>query len=266
LASGTQLGTLAMAAALLTSIGIAATMAFAAWERTTKTPVDQLIHEERPVTRSIDAILAEAAAADTPLRVERELDRLVLQRVNAGLGTREQHDALPDNPARVDFVQQGTMPTVSAVLIDLDRDGRIDERWQVIDAITRDVSPADDENYTETYTLDRGSWIRPGQSAAARAPTGPAYTAIDETVLSMRGRDIGAPQIKDMTPGFPSRVALFQDPGEAGVNRAHVDLDRDGNWDERWTLGDEVTRERSPGDDEEYTETQRWTGSGWASQ
>ena len=57
---------------------------------------------------------------------------------------------------------------------------------------------------------------------------------------------------------------LYQDDGHSSVNRAKVDLDRDDKWDEKWTFkGDTIQRKVAPKDDEQYTRTLHWTGSGW---
>ena len=52
--------------------------------------------------------------------------------------------------------------TWNRVKLDLDGDKRIDEKWNVRadGTIERQVSTADDDNYTETYRLEGGRWVK----------------------------------------------------------------------------------------------------------
>lgn len=87
---------------------------------------------------------------------------------------------------------------------------------------------------------------------------------------------MGEREERDVFPTEKARVDFFNDDGQGRiegsywVQRVHVDLDRDGRWDEKWTRALvagrlETTRIVSPGDDEQYTETwlDRDDGKGW---
>jgi hypothetical protein len=97
-------------------------------------------------------------------------------------------------------------------------------------------------------------------AAPAAAPSGPAW---QRTLLGYAGRDLGSKKKKDAVPGSV-KVNIYQDDGEPTANRAKVDLDRDGKWDEKWTFkGTDISKKVSPGDDEDYSEAWDWDGSAW---
>ncbi len=86
----------------------------------------------------------------------------------------------------------------------------------------------------------------------------------DAEILAARTRHLSSDKEKDVTKGKPYKVNLYQDAGKTTVNRAKIDLDRDDKFDEKYTFdGDEITLQRAPADDEQYTETFHWTGDAW---
>lgn len=98
-------------------------------------------------------------------------------------------------------------------------------------------------------------------------PAGDELPEVDKVVLGWAGKDLGAKKKKDVTKGRPFKVSLYQDKGKSTVNRAKVDLDRDGKWDQKYTFkGTAVTRKSAPGDDEKYTKKERWDGKAWVSE
>ena len=59
-------------------------------------------------------------------------------------------------------------------------------------------------------------------------------------------------------------VSGYQIVGLNHMNRAKVDVNRNDKWDEKYTFdGEKITLQRAPNDDESYTETYHWNGSGW---
>jgi hypothetical protein len=84
-------------------------------------------------------------------------------------------------------------------------------------------------------------------------------------LLDWVGRDLGAGKRDDVTRGRPYRVDVYQEGGRTTATHAHVDLDRDGLWDEKWTFEPDggVRRTVSPADDESYRVWEIWTGSRW---
>ena len=96
--------------------------------------------------------------------------------------------------------------------------------------------------------------------ASADAPPAADHVAL---ILTFVGKDIGAPKLQDIDPGGP-KINLYQDEGHSAVNRAKVDLDRDDQDDEKWTLADgTVTRAISPQDDGTWPVKLTWDGSAW---
>ena len=92
----------------------------------------------------------------------------------------------------------------------------------------------------------------------------PAEREADRAVSSRVGTDLGAKKLKDVTKGQPYKVNLYQDEGHATLNRAKIDLDRDDQWDEKWTIdGHSISRKVSPGDDQDYSVSQVWSDGGW---
>jgi hypothetical protein len=82
---------------------------------------------------------------------------------------------------------------------------------------------------------------------------------VDELLLAVfEGRGV-APG-RDLMPNGP-RVDLS---AERGRSVGRVDLDRDGKWDEVWSIElDEVRRYVSPLDDDQLTERYAWTNGAW---
>ena len=202
------------------------------------------------------------------------VDSVVLSWMGRDLGTDKKKDVQPGSPFKVNLYQDAGHSTVNRAKVDLDRDDKWDQKWTFDGATaTRETAPSDDENYTVTDTWNGSSWSRQGGSAASSsAPSSSAGTAaaapagrpVDQFILGQLGRDLGSDKIKDATKGQTYKVNLYQDAGHSTVNRAKVDLDRDDKWDEKWTIdGQTITRETAPSDDENYTVTHTWTGSGW---
>ena len=115
---------------------------------------------------------------------------------------------------------------------------------------------------TPTPPTSQGSATQPAQTAGDLAPR-----AWDSDVLAWRTKSISGDKVKDASKGQSYKINLYKDAGSSTVNRAKVDINRDDKWDEKYTFeGDKVTLQRAPADDEKYTETYHWTGTGWAKQ
>jgi hypothetical protein len=95
-------------------------------------------------------------------------------------------------------------------------------------------------------------------------PSDLAKRPYDDEVIAWSRRSIKGDKMKDATKGKPYKVNLYKDAGKTTVNRAKVDLDRDDKFDEKYTFDTtKITLQRAPADDENYTETYHWNGSGW---
>jgi len=107
----------------------------------------------------------------------------------------------------------------------------------------------------------------PTQTPSTAEPAGKsdlAARSYDQEVIAWSKRAISGDKMKDATKGKPYKVNLYQEAGHSTVNRAKVDVDRDDKFDEKYTFETtKITLQRAPNDDEQYTETYHWNGSGW---
>jgi hypothetical protein len=107
----------------------------------------------------------------------------------------------------------------------------------------------------------------PAPAAAVPAPSAPSdlpARPYDAEVLAWRTRSISGGKQKDVARGAAYKINVYQDSGASTVNRAKVDVNRNDKWDEKLTFeGEKITLQRAPADDEKYTETYHWNGSGW---
>ena len=87
----------------------------------------------------------------------RSVDEMMFSLVERAFGRESQTDVRPAEPYRIDFVHSPGQPPQA--LVDLDRNGRFDERWTHGATIAREVSPADDGVWTERYTWDGYDWV-----------------------------------------------------------------------------------------------------------
>jgi hypothetical protein len=69
-------------------------------------------------------------------------------------------DVFPDRPYRVSMVRNALDGYIVIVRVDLNRNGKIDERWRLTkEDVERTVAPADDVKYYDDFTLRIGRWI-----------------------------------------------------------------------------------------------------------
>lgn len=99
---------------------------------------------------------------------------------------------------------------------------------------------------------------------APEAPPADGLRDVDRVVFGYQGQNLGSSKKKDVTKGRPYKVNVYQDDGHTSANRAKIDLDRDDQWDEKWTFSDSgVQRKIAPADDENYTEVVLFVGGEW---
>jgi hypothetical protein len=202
---------------------------------------------------------------------KRDVDELLLGYRGKDLGTDKLKDVSAGRPFKVNVYQDPGETSANRAKVDLDRDEQDDEKWEFSGGMaTRHVSTRDDGVYDQSFvwTDDRG-WVEVSAGSGPVGGTvangsGPSGREVDGVVLGYRGRALGSDKLKDVTAGRPYKVNVYQDAGKATANRAKVDLDRDDKWDEKFTFdGDRVERQVAPQDDENYSETWLWDGSGW---
>lgn len=101
-------------------------------------------------------------------------------------------------------------------------------------------------------------------AAQAQAPVDLAAREWDKDVIAWKGRSINSDKLKDAIKGKSYKVNLYKDAGSSTVDRAKIDINKNSKWDEKISFkGDEITLERAPADDENYTEKYHWNGTGW---
>ncbi|HEY1817874.1 MAG TPA: hypothetical protein VGG74_36280 [Kofleriaceae bacterium] len=104
----------------------------------------------------------------------------------------------------------------------------------------------------------------PPLDAASQPVSDLAARPYDADVIAWRGKKAPKRKIKDAAPGASYKLDLYQDAGELTIDRAKVDANRNGKWDDKYTFaGDTITLEHAPADDEHYTEKYHWNGNGW---
>jgi hypothetical protein len=86
----------------------------------------------------------------------------------------------------------------------------------------------------------------------------------DSEVIAWKDKTITGDKQKDVSKGKPYKIDVYRDKGAKTVNRAKVDLNRNNKFDEKYSFDiGKITLQRAPADDENYTETYHWSGTGW---
>lgn len=92
---------------------------------------------------------------------ERPVDVAVMGWRGKDLGSDKKKDVTKGKPFKVNVYQDAGKSTMNRAKLDLDRDDKFDEKWTFDgDDISRQVAPADDENYTESYVWDGEAWAK----------------------------------------------------------------------------------------------------------
>lgn len=215
--------------------------------------------------------------------------KAILARIPGGAPGDKVKDAFPSASYKVNLYGEGGQ--VTRLKVDLDRDEKWDEKWTLsapgqLEGLKRQVSEADDEVYGREYLLEGGAFRllggepEPAPGAQPPAPEQPpAGPASPTSALAPHERQliervqagIGGPgqKLKDPWKEGP-KVNVYHDEGEQIPNRAKVDLDRDGKWDEKWSFeqtpeGLKVKRQVSSADDDAlYDREYRLREGKWA--
>lgn len=113
-----------------------------------------------PVVADVDPAPSAHVPVGAPTDA-REVDTIVLGYVGRAIGTDKLKDVSQGKPFKVNVYQDAGSATANRVKVDLDRDDKWDEKFTFKDdTITRDVAPADDEAYTQSYRWDGKAWVR----------------------------------------------------------------------------------------------------------
>ncbi|HBP18875.1 MAG TPA: hypothetical protein DEA08_13955 [Planctomycetes bacterium] len=209
----------------------------------------------------------------------------VLARVPTGISGKKAKDVFKSEPFKLSLYADGGDGRVNRLKVDLDRDGQWDEKWSFptpgsVAECKRQVSSDDDgETYDKEFVLTSGGTWQPkgGSEVPAEEPPPADAGAAQGDLSSLRAMDskilakiqAGISGKKEKDPWSKSwKVNLYADGGDGQVNRLKIDLDRDGKWDEKWTIeegGAKVKRQVSSGDDDTlYDREYRLRGRKWA--
>lgn len=194
------------------------------------------------------------------------------------LGTDKRKDVSPGKAYKLNVYQDPGNDTVNRLKIDLDRDGKWDEKWtfEGRGGISRKVAPRDDEAYTVEQTWDGSAWSGGPPAEEEFPPAEPATTEdgsatelapAEAAAMSWQGKALASTKLKDVSKGESWKINVYQDEGRTTANRLKIDLDRDDKWDQKWTFHDDggISRKLAPNDDEDYTLEQVWGAQGWVS-
>jgi hypothetical protein len=127
---------------------------------------------------------------------------------------------------------------------------------------------------------------RPGQAAGAAAQRAPEVASASDAAPLLGGSPIAAAKLRpmdrailelvarpthanleDVFPDRPYEVNLYRDGVGSTIDRVKIDLDRDGTWDEMWSVeGDDIRRQVAPDDDERYTRSTRLHADAWVAE
>jgi len=211
----------------------------------------------------------------------------VLGRVGTGISGKKAKDVFKSEPYKLSLYADGGDGRVNRLKVDLDRDGQWDEKWSFptpgsTSECKRQVSSDDDgQNYDKEFVLTgAGAWQPKGGSEVPAEPDPPApgpeadapgdlqpLRPMDTKIIAKIHAGISGKKEKD--PWSKNwKVNLYSDSGDGQVTRLKIDIDRDGKWDEKWTIeeaGAKVKRKVSSGDDDTlYDREYRLRGRKWA--
>ncbi len=203
-------------------------------------------------------------------------------------------DARPDRVWQARLVQHDGFTQLNEALLDLDRDGRFDQHWLYFTdgRLRRRRSSQDDGRFDVVEEYIEDEWFAGETDAAApiddelaalvgeaiaqaeeaTAPNDEEAAARDDAridaeiwLMSQQGRALEGPVLEDAMAEKPWRADLLQADDATRVSGAHLDLDRDGHIDQRWTYEgeDQITRTLSPGDDDQHSVRETWSDAGW---
>lgn len=87
--------------------------------------------------------------------------KVVFDNKGRNLGSDKLKDVSKGQSWKVNLYQDAGKTSMNRAKVDLDRDDKWDEKYTIDgDAVTRQVAPGDDENYTETYLWTGSAWAR----------------------------------------------------------------------------------------------------------
>lgn len=89
----------------------------------------------------------------------RDVDNELMSWIGKDLGSKKRKDAVKGNAWKINLYQDAGKTAMNRAKVDLDRDDKWDEKWTFDGKnISRKVSPADDENYSEEFDWSGSDW------------------------------------------------------------------------------------------------------------
>jgi hypothetical protein len=195
----------------------------------------------------------------------RKMDRQIFALLKGGADKKKVAKAFSRAAPKV-TVDARAADQPARVVIDLDGDGRSDEEWRVEpggQAVR--TARARNEVRDDVFHLEGEQWklvAGTGKSATQEVVPPAPLRPFDKVILAKAGKPDD--EVADATPGKPYRVQLSKEMGSKRLNRAKVDLDRDGKWDETWWMESSIVRRNvSPRDDGNYPDRYRLVNGKW---
>jgi hypothetical protein len=102
-----------------------------------------------------------SAVAEEDAPPGRPVDQVLFRYAGQPLGDKKKKDVTRGRPYKVNVYQDAGHSTANRAKVDLDRDDAWDEKITFEDggAITRKVSPQDDENYSQVFHWSGSEWV-----------------------------------------------------------------------------------------------------------
>lgn len=124
----------------------------------TPPPPDGPISSPPPTSTAAQAALPTAEGAALPHQAD------VLTWVGKDLGSDKRKDTTKGRAWKVNVYQDAGQATANRAKVDLDRDDKWDEKWtfEADGRVSRQVAPADDEQYSESWVWNGQDWQRGG--------------------------------------------------------------------------------------------------------
>lgn len=163
------------------------------------------------------------------------------------LGEAEVMDAEPDAAYRLKVRQFLYDEAVSRIWLDLDRDLLWDVRGEVVDGALRvRFSPGDNERYEPAVEWTGAGWVPAAMELKQKRELAGGNGMSPAVFAAVGFRDQPLPEARlDVEPDKSWRLDVY--PGADGrTERAELDTNRDGEFDQIWRFGDPVIAEITP--------------------
>ena len=211
---------------------------------------------------------ASATAAPVTEKISKK-DRALYEQsmvlVHSKATTKKKKDALGGKASwKVNLYDDDGDGTYDRAKVDRDRDGKWDEKW------TRNQGQWEKGKGKKKWVWVKDSWIKPSSDKQVARKTAPVARGkgawapdaaapgkrIYAGAMRLANAQATGRKNQDALGSKASwKVNLYDDDGDGIYDRAKVDYERDGKWDEKWT--------RKEGRWEKSNGALVWTGTAW---